>query len=567
MISFKARIFSIFLLLLALGTASQLSPTPQEDQSKTVVKANTRLVIVDVVVTDSKGAPVSGLESTDFTVLENGRTQKISNFTFQHPEAAASAPNPLPANVFTNVPSVKTSSLNIILLDALNGQFTSRAHALDELIKYLGSRPAIQPTAIYLLEQKLKLLHDFSTDPESLKTVLAGFKPKVAPHVDDVYSAASAFTQKGSYQTGEETIEATLQALNSLAESLAGYPGRKNLIWLSEAFPVNLFPDINAPATRAFVSRSPTGAEIQPGRSGGSKSVDSSDLATNTATMSSVSGDSAAPSPAAQQRSLSSYGDYLGLVEKVADALMAAQVAVYPIDAAGVGRISRLEALTTMRSMAERAGGKTFASQNDLNSSLRSSMDDGSTYYTLAYYPDDKNWDGKFRHIEVKTTHPGADLRYRLGYYALDPMLESRQKEDAKMLGAEFTQALMLDTPSSTAVLFHATVQPPVAGQKVQVNFAIDPHTLTYREKEHGAEQADLGCAIVAYTGKGAMVRNEINNVVGTVKAEEFPKLLRSNFPCQCTIELKPGKYVLRLGVVDKISKQMGTTTASVAVP
>lgn len=527
----------------------------QDNESKTVLKTNTRLVVVDVVATDAKGTPVSDLQSIDFTVLENGRPQKITNFSFQHPEEITGTAAPMPPNVFTNVPAKKSSSLNIILLDEMNGEFTSRAHALDELSKYLDSMPTIQPTAVYLLETRLRLLHDFTRDPKVLKGVLSGFRPQVATHVDDVYSAASAFTQKGSLQAGDVNIQATLRALNGLAQSLAGYPGRKNLIWLSEAFPVNLFPDIFPSPSSTISTRGPNSGSSKSGGGG--------------VGMGAALQESSPVSPVAMaQNGASSYSDYLGEVQKLADALMAAQVAVYPIDAAGVGRISRLDAWTTMRTMAERTGGKTFANQNDLNSSIRSSMDDGSTYYTLAYYPDDKNWDGKFRQIEVKTNHPGVNLRYRLGYYALDPRLESKDKEDSKKLAADFSHALAVDTPSSTAVLFHATVAPPAGnGQKLQVNFAIDPRTLSYTEKEGGAQQASLGCAVAAYTEKGSMVRNEINNVIGTVKAEEFPKLLRSNFPCQCTIELKPGKYELRLGVVDKNSKQMGTTTASVIVP
>ena len=56
--------------------------------------------------------------------------------------------------------------------------------------------------------------------------------------------------------------------------------------------------------------------------------------------------------------------------------------------------------------------------------------------------------------------------------------------------------------------------------------------------------------------------------MVGRISSgEEFPELMRSHFPCQCTIDLEPRKYVLRLEVVDKVSKRMGTATASVAVP
>ncbi|HEY6250481.1 MAG TPA: VWA domain-containing protein, partial [Candidatus Angelobacter sp.] len=243
--SSKIRTIPLFLLSAVMAVFSQSNPSGvADDQAKTVLKTNTRLVVVDVVATDSKGLPVSGLESIDFTVLENGAAQKISNFSFQHPEEVSGTVAQLPPNVFTNVPTKKSSSLNVILLDELNGEFTSRAHALDELVKYLGSGPAIQPTAIYLMEQNLRLLHDFTTDSKALKEVLAGYRPRVAPHMDTVYAAASAFTQHGSFQEGDVNIQATLKNLNSLSQSLAGYPGRKNLIWLSEAFPVDLFPDL-----------------------------------------------------------------------------------------------------------------------------------------------------------------------------------------------------------------------------------------------------------------------------------------------------------------------------------
>src|SRR5579864_1901168 len=542
----RAIVLSLFFAAITVFAQTGQS-SAQDEPAKTVLKTNTRLVIVDVVATDSKGVPVSDLQSIDFTLLENGAPQKVSNFSFQHPEEVSESVVHLPPNVFTNVPAKKSSSLNVILLDELNGEFTSRAHALDELVKYLGSGPEIQPTAIYLMEQNLRLLHDFTTDAGVLKEVLAGYRPRVAPHMDTVYAAASAFTQHGSFQAGDVPIQAALKNLNALAQSLAGYPGRKNLIWLSEAFPVNLFPDLRGPG--AYMARTiavPGGAPDDIG-------------------LAQATGNIPLPPASAGQIGVGPYSDYQVMVEKLSDALMSAQVAVYPIDAAGVGRISRIEALTTMRTLAERTGGKTFANQNDLSASIRGSMGDGSTYYTLGYYPADKNWDGKFRQIEIKTSHPGVNLRYRLGYYALDPAIES--KEEAKKLSADFSQALALDTPSSTAVLFHATVMPPLGGQKLQVNFAINPHTLGYTEKEAGAQQANLGCAIVAYTEKGSRVRDEVNNVVGKVKAEEFPKLMRSNFPCTCTIDLKPGKYQLRLGVVDKTSKQMWTTTASVTVP
>src|SRR5579864_5651986 len=229
MASLNVRTTVLFLLSCSVAVFAQTNqPSTQGEQSKTVLKANTRLVIVDVVATDSKGSPVSGLESIDFTVIENGAPQEISDFSFQHPEQISGTGQQLPPNVFTNVPAKKSSSLNVILLDELNGEFTSRAHALDELVKYLDGGPAIQPTAVYVMEQNLRLLHDFTTDAKALKEILAGYRPRVAPHMDTVYAAASPFTQKGNAQSNPTNIEGTLKALHALTQALSGYPGRKN---------------------------------------------------------------------------------------------------------------------------------------------------------------------------------------------------------------------------------------------------------------------------------------------------------------------------------------------------
>ena len=74
-----------------------------------------------------------------------------------------------------------------------------------------------------------------------------------------------------------------------------------------------------------------------------------------------------------------------------------------------------------MESMAERTGGKTFINRNDIDIGIRTSIDDGSSYYTLDYYPENRQWDGKFRRIDLKVARPQIKLRNRQGYYALAP--------------------------------------------------------------------------------------------------------------------------------------------------
>src|SRR5438045_101042 len=51
--------------------------------SSAVIRATTRLVQVDVVVTDSSGHPAKDrLSEKDFTILEDGKPQKVPTFLF-----------------------------------------------------------------------------------------------------------------------------------------------------------------------------------------------------------------------------------------------------------------------------------------------------------------------------------------------------------------------------------------------------------------------------------------------------------------------------------------------------
>jgi len=90
----NSRFIPVFLtiaLVLGVRTEAQTSSDRQQDvlHSDQTLRTNTRLVVVDVVATDSKGQPVTDLKAADFTVLEDGKPQKISGFNFEHPGATS----------------------------------------------------------------------------------------------------------------------------------------------------------------------------------------------------------------------------------------------------------------------------------------------------------------------------------------------------------------------------------------------------------------------------------------------------------------------------------------------
>ncbi|HEV7551728.1 MAG TPA: VWA domain-containing protein, partial [Candidatus Angelobacter sp.] len=246
--SFRALTLSLIALCFFTVAYSQSSTANQPQDvmhSDQTLRTNTRLVVVDVVVTDSKGQPVPDLKASDFTLLEDGKPQKISGFSFEHPGSApALVQVNLPPSVVTNAPKFQSNSLNVILFDTVNGEFAEHAYARDQLLKFLNTAELGRPVAIFALQTQLKLLHDFTTDNKSLSAVVAKYRPPAQVLTGETAeSRASAFAVRGDYHTSERGIETTLNQLNALAKVLAGYPGRKNLIWLSESFPLTLFPE------------------------------------------------------------------------------------------------------------------------------------------------------------------------------------------------------------------------------------------------------------------------------------------------------------------------------------
>src|SRR5688500_1139367 len=81
-------IFIVLLLCIFVWSAPAQRPTPEEG----VVKITTKLVQLDAVVTDKDGRPVRDLGITDFTLLQDGKPQKITSFSYVNTEAAATEP-------------------------------------------------------------------------------------------------------------------------------------------------------------------------------------------------------------------------------------------------------------------------------------------------------------------------------------------------------------------------------------------------------------------------------------------------------------------------------------------
>ncbi len=106
--------------------------------------------------------------------------------------------------------------------------------------------------------------------------------------------------------------------------------------------------------------------------------------------------------------------------------VLRAGVTVYAVDLAPAGGRSTLSASMavqgsmTLRGLAERSGGRYFASPggSNLNEAFEQIVEEMSHQYTLGYYPTNTRRDGKWRKISVSIKGAGVDVRARPGYQA-----------------------------------------------------------------------------------------------------------------------------------------------------
>jgi len=544
-------------------------------ESSTVLKIKSRLVVVDVVARDSKGVPVTDLKQEDFSVLEDGKEQKVRIFSFQHPEdSVATAPPQAPANgmnVVDNLPHFQPGrALNVILMDALNTSRLNQASMRQAMIKFLDMLPANEPIAVYLLGDKLRLLQDFTTDPTVLKDVVRSFKGKnssllnvsvdgspIAPILPGVAQSLppgmagqiKAFQDQMTVDLTDQRVQVTLGALNSLSRTLSGYPGRKNLIWISEAFPFDVM--LSSVTSRATLNDRSYSHEIA--RTGNLLS-DSQVAIYPLDAQGLVAGSLFNVANSADQ-----YGNALG-----ASTLRGGVAGQMDVEAD-----QRMAAHGTMNDLADRTGGRAFYNRNDLDGAVRDSITDGSTYYTLGYYPENKDWNGSFRNIQVKLRRGGVKLRYRIGYFAMEPAAFA--KLNPKRQDEDFDDAMSLNIPVSTALPFRAVVLPPSAKTQnhVVVSYAVDPHALSFESQNDGLQSVNIECAVRVFSKKNPdkPVTTEAQKMGGALNPDAYAKVMKGFFPCRDQLALQPGDYLLRLGVRDNVTGLIGTANAALSIP
>ena len=569
----------------------------QEEPASRVLRVTSRLVLLDVIVADAQRHPVMDLTQKEFAVLEDGKTRNITAFelvrsapaaTAAASIAAASAQIPaLPPGIFSNRPQTGPSrgAVGILLLDGLNTTYTDQTRIRQAMMQYAERRLAEgQTLAVMALGSDLTVLQDFTTDPKLLRAALRRYRqdrpalgavndtkdvpessmPDAAEYMAPLVEHVKQFEAERTATATDTRVRITLAALRAIANAVGGYPGRKNLVWVSDAFPLGFNPQ--------WVERMTT------------------DSNTSIASQQ-VRG----PLGTAMRRGVAHIGfprQYETELRQTAALLTAAQVAVYPVDARGLLGNETLDASrrakaayidssptaakdllgsdtdsidvrSTMREVADDTGGKAFYGTNDIELAVSESVADASTYYQLAYMPNKSAWDGKFHKIEVKVSRPGVTVRTRRGYYAADPTEPPKGMTDRDRLAE-----LLRDPLPATGMVFDARVQTlePGEGGKVSVEFRVDPRSIAFDDAENGQKHCAVEFTASAFSADGKLLAIASDTAEGALHPETYTLIQKQGLAHKLELKLKPGSAEVRLAVRDLDSGKAGTLRAALGI-
>lgn len=371
----SGKAFVIFVLLIALGRA----------QDAPLVRSSTRVVLLDVVVVDKAGNPVRTLTQDDFTILENGKPQKISSFE---------APLPAESSVLPNSPRT------IILLDELNAGFADLSYARDRILLFLAQNHLERtPTALMTLNlHGLSVLENYTQDGKLLKQRLTDFRPAMINPVEGEWQQSKV----------QEHAQRSINSLLDIAHASMGSAYNLNVIWVTSGFAGALKDTKSTDGSQNGLRRLANllmSARIR------LYSIDPGGVHPLQATVVATPGDS----------KLSSSNTMAGAANN--DELASAGTAYEATEL--------LDKLTSM------TGGRAYYGRNDVEIALSQAVNDGAANYSISYSPSNSEFNGEYRRIQIQTSKDGMVARTRLGYYALgDDAVPSQDMREARWMAA-----------------------------------------------------------------------------------------------------------------------------------
>src|SRR6266436_1151259 len=219
----------------ARSRGQEQPPPPQpptaataEQQPVVVIKKESKLVLVDSVVTDKKGNYIRDLTQNDFKVFEDNKEQPVSTFS---------------AGADTAVQANGQRRYLILFFDNSTMAAPDQIQARSAATKFIEANAGPERLmAVVDFGGALRIVQNFTANAEVLRAAVSGVKSSSvdpnAPAPDVPVTIASTGLSSLGNAAADFGARSMLLAVRSLAKNLRAIPGRKMVVLFSGGFPL-----------------------------------------------------------------------------------------------------------------------------------------------------------------------------------------------------------------------------------------------------------------------------------------------------------------------------------------
>lgn len=530
------------------------NPPPATQSNQDVVRINTQLVQVDVVVTDKKDRHVEDLTEADFELLVDGKKQTLTHFSHIN----------LPGEMKRELPSKKKTDTKLA-----PDSMPTRQIAPEEVrrtLAFIVDDLGLSPSSMELTRETLRkfvseqmqdgdlvaiirtgagmgMLEQFTSDKRILyaaieKLIWNPFSRDMMPTFADSSSAQetddAAADQQATMNEIDEFRETTystgtLGAINFVVRSLRELPGRKSVILLSDGFRINS-QNNDDNTTEIIYQNLRSLIELANRSSVVIYSIDAKGLQPYM--------------PGADTGGVPSADSY-------SDALQSAQAA-----------------LEGPSFLAKQTGGFTVVNTNDLNIGIQEALYDQQSYYLLGFDPENEMFDRRHHSIAVKVNRPGLKVRTRSGFFGVNEI--ERKNEQPRTRGQQILAGLLAPlgmrdlSLRMTPYFFNSGKEGPF----VRALFHIDCSKLTFKDGPDGHKRLNLDLAAFAFDENGTAVDMAARRLDFNLDEKQYRQALISGLSYRADFQLKkPGAYQFRAVLRDGETGHIGSASQFIRLP
>jgi VWFA-related protein len=213
--------------------------------------------------------------------------------------------------------------------------------------------------------------------------------------------------------------------------------------------------------------------------------------------------------------------------------------------------------------LAMATGGISFKDNNDLAAGLRQVVDQQFSYYVLSYATPPKKPDGRYYRLRVKVSRPGVRVTHRKGYFAPKERLSPEEQKKKEMLEAMRAPTDLREIPLQMS--YHGS---RLDGDTYRLEIVT---RLGFKELpflvEEGKRINRINLAVVAFDDEEKYVGGDEKAWNFKLGDSNYQALLKSGLTSKVVLEVPPGRYQVKVAARENLNAGLGSLRRTVEVP